>query len=780
MKKIIVYILVLTLSAFVFTTCHKDPIDYKNLAVVNLKVLKSYSSSEVHKKGVWESFDSQVTIEYENGDSVNYNCVFTDADNNGFYTNDIAAGDRIYIRKGSGFKISISAKIDSEYVHGDSGPDWLYLSEDGNTIFDIEIQLLAGKNRIGIRVPKDEEIVGNFVIATGEIVESQDSSMFETGFICVSKSIYDSFVSDADFNMQNANANPDVWTVEYDTSFYSNPSQKTFSVMLAGLEPNTTHYMRAFAFNEVNSEYIYSRIVSFNTKDRVESDLIIVPNVSANTISYNYVELNGFVSMVSGNITDVESVGVCYDLNTSSSDLTINSGSEVLETSMSIDEDGDGKSGIISVMLENLSEGTEYKYKFFAKYNNSYYYSSESGFRTNYNPENIDISTDEPTNSVETGATAVLRGVINDDAGYTITQKGFKYEFVETGGAQPAIEELTEEVWSDNSSNNNSFSAEIELPISVGTIYYAAYIKVNDGLYEKVDTEIKQFDVSPANLPQINISGVVVSTTYSIKVPCEVETYGRSCEGGVIWIVAPNDTSTVVFEHGDQNYDVQELSVGNVSASFNAEIKGLTLGGTYRYRPYLKIGDNEYIYGEAQTSTTLNLGDYGPKGGVIFYSGTDFAIEAFLPITGADQGAQSIEAIWGQTGGLAVSADAPQSGIISGLTNTESIIAYHNSIGMTEDYAAKLCMDYDPQATPDIRVASSIYLPSTSEMSKLIEYINGPDNVYQHYIDEGIYWTSDEVDADNAVIIDYTNMTFVESQAAKDADLYLCIPMARF
>ena len=90
----------------------------------------------------------------------------------------------------------------------------------------------------------------------------------------------------------------------------------------------------------------------------------------------------------------------------------------------------------------------------------------------------------------------------------------------------------------------------------------------------------------------------------------------------------------------------------------------------------------------------------------------------------------------------------PSSGsLVSGLSNTEAIIAHY---GLVDTYAAPAC-----------RIAhSGSYLPSAAEMEALARvYIEGDAEMI--YLQDGSYWTSDEVDADNAkvVTIDYSAQT---------------------
>lgn len=82
----------------------------------------------------------------------------------------------------------------------------------------------------------------------------------------------------------------------------------------------------------------------------------------------------------------------------------------------------------------------------------------------------------------------------------------------------------------------------------------------------------------------------------------------------------------------------------------------------------------------------------------------------------------------------------------SGLSNTEAIIARY---GLVDTYAAPAC-----------RIENSgSYLPSAAEMEAIARLLQ--EGTSDMYLDGGTYWTSDEVDADNAkaVIIDVSGQT---------------------
>lgn len=711
------------------SSCHKDPIELQ-LGTVNLIVTKGYKSNSM-SKGIWDSFSADVSILYKGGDSTAYNCVFTDPNGVGIYTNDIVNGERIYLRRGEGFRIMISAEIDGEEVYGDSGQEWIYYSDERGSL-DIEIELLAGKTRIGIYQPRNDEIYGSFVIAKGEIVElTENSQLEECGIVCVPKSIYNTFESNADFNLELMT---DEWIIGRDESFNPQSNNRKFTVMLMGMVPNTEYYMRAFAFCHGESEefdYCYSRVVSFTTTDRDSSQLYLINNdvrVFADSAA-----LSARLIMLSGSVEDVET-GLCLSTAGSSYGLTVNDAERICPGT--IDAGNNGTNGIVSVVADSLTPGTSYKYRFYAVYNNSYYYSGESTFRTTLDPENISVETLDPRNQVETGSSAVLFGELLESAGCNIVERGFKYGFFSVDGTTvpTSVDNLQSSVVGSVLSGGQ-FSASVTLPITVKRLYYVAYVREESGFVKY--GEIKSVNVRPENVPEITISDTVEVTTYSMLLRCNVNTHGYQCRCGVVYAVSEPGTSVVDINYGDPS--VNTSSLVNVSGNeITIKIMGLTPGTNYALRAFALVGD-EYIESETtMTKYTMNIGDRGPNGGIVFYSGTNYALEAKPVDTVA-------YVVWGQPGGYAITVETPGgTGMVSGITNTESIIRYNYSY--EEPYAAYECYRHGG------------YLPSTSELMELARYFE--ENIVEvttsdgsGFLEAGYYWTSDEYDEDNAVAV---------------------------
>jgi len=169
MKKIFLIGLVLFLSIVAFIGCHKDPLDYGNVGMLNLNLKRGYKTTN---KSALESFDARVTIYYGSDDTVAYNCRFIDADGDGRYVNDPSVLESIYVRREVGFWVGVRAVIQGDTVTGMSEPNrLLYLSED-NPVLDVDIVLVAGYPRIVIS--SNTEVVGEDFLIFGEVLEGME------------------------------------------------------------------------------------------------------------------------------------------------------------------------------------------------------------------------------------------------------------------------------------------------------------------------------------------------------------------------------------------------------------------------------------------------------------------------------------------------------------------------------------------------------------------------------------------------------------------------------
>ena len=752
MKRSLFLIIVFVLSLAFINGCHKDPLDLGNVGFLRLELKKGYKTQN---KGAVDSFYATVKVVYGEEEVV-YNCLFSDPNDSGFYTNDISDGDIIYVRKDMEFRIIIEAEIDGFIVTGESAP---MMYSDDMDMLSVEIVLRAGSSRIAIYKPREDEIFGNYVVAYGEILENVGTMPIrEAGVMLVRKSVYDTYQSSDNFRFENETGSED-WIIEYYYGGHDNDESDAgiskFSVVLRGLEQNTAYCMRAFAFTESDSSmnWCYSRVVEFSTNNNVAHDISVVTN-DADNVTMDGVDVAGRVVLLDGNSPDsVTEMGFVFDTynnyvaNSSKLDYYRNNSftypaSEVLPS--------DNNIIVFSSSVYGLQEGETYVFRAYATFREQPYYGAVRMFAIPQNPENIRLQSEQISETL-TSAYIDLQGSIINDAGYEFSEVGFVYGFYDRGQAPTSVSELNGK--STGAQMSGRFSSRVNLPIVEKTMYYAAYALTTTG-YEAYGELSTGVSVVPENVPSVSSLQLDESakTTHSLTISCYVDANGRSdCECGIIYSVVGDNNPT---------YD----TVKKYSSSSGTEefvLNNLRKGTNYRYWAYIKVVD-EYISTEEMTAETLNLGDFGPGGGKIFYADDEngFALEYFIPgEAGADQ-EEGDSAIWGSTSGLALNTDAPSSITVSGRTNTEAIVSYHNSIGFSEEYAALKCYQSTQGGKNDW------YLPTSVEMQQIINY---DEDLYSSR--DG-FWTSDEQDAGNAIafIVSYdTGSSYNRQGTAKTA-----------
>jgi hypothetical protein len=756
MKRYLFLVFVAFLAMTFIVGCHKDPLDMGKVGFLRIELKKGYKTMN---KGAVESFYATVTVAYSDEEVV-YNCLFTDPSNTGVYSNDLSEGDRLYVRKGEEFKLIIEADIDGYHVVGESAT--IIYSEDMD-MSTIEIVLRAGQTRIAVYAPKDDEIFGNYIVAYGEILENiSQMPIREAGIMCVPKSIYDSYESPDAFTFENEN-NSSNWITE----FYYSESQdegdvssvSKFSVVLRGLEPNTRYCMRAFTFSEGDSSlnYCYSRVIEFSTNNNVAHDISVVTN-DADNITIESVDVAGRVVLLDGNSADsVTNMGFIFDTydnyvaNSSNLDYYRNNSFTYPASEVTPRDDVI----VFSSTVEGLSEGGTYVFRAYAIFRDQPYYGTVKMFAVPQDPANIRIQSDE-VSSVLTSAYVDLQGNIINDAGYDFSEIGFKYVFIDAGTSAPtSLSDLTETA--RGSIMSGRFSSRVNLPIVNKIMYYVPYAITTTG-YTAYGDMSSAVSIEPANVPSVTLQQDNLSsrTTHSLTVSCYVDANGRSdCECGIVFVTDTADHAS---------YD----TIRKVSSSSGTEefvLNGLRKGTSYTYWAYIRVVD-EFITTSDYTATTMAEGDRGPGGGIIFYADdtNGFALEYLIPGGNGPDQEEGDSVIWGSTAGIALNTDAPSSITVSGRTNTEAIVSYHNSIGFTEDYAALKCYQSTQGGKNDW------YLPTSVEMQALIDYTNNSDNELSY--SQGGFWTSDEQNASNAVaFVEGSNWTLEQGTVSKGQPL---------
>ncbi len=180
MKRILLFVSLFSLVVVAFLGCHKDPIEFGNVGVLNINLQRGYKTMN---KGAVESFDARVTIYYSEKDTISYNSRFVDTDGDGRYTNDPSVLDNIYVRREVGFWVGVWTVIQGDTLMGMTDPTNLMYLSDENPVMDVNIVLVAGYPRI--IVSSTAGFDGESVLLYGEVIEGAE--MLEQYFFAVKR-----------------------------------------------------------------------------------------------------------------------------------------------------------------------------------------------------------------------------------------------------------------------------------------------------------------------------------------------------------------------------------------------------------------------------------------------------------------------------------------------------------------------------------------------------------------------------------------------------------------
>lgn len=332
---------------------------------------------------------------------------------------------------------------------------------------------------------------------------------------------------------------------------------QSFSVQLSQLKKGTTYYARAFAKNK--NGIAYSNEVSFNTL----TELPTVVTTSISDVSYTSVT-------VSGNVTDgggleVRERGICYATNPSYSFTRV--------------PDDDSGVGEYTCNLTGLQDGTTYYVRAYATNSKGYAYGEILSFTTK---EKVmpTVKTTAATNISYN--TATVGGVVQDDGGASVTQRGVCYS---TSPNPTTV--------SDNTAFGVGATFTCNLTgLKDGTTYYVRAFATNakgTAYGEQVTFTTKATTTATvATIPATNVS------YHSATVGGQLINNGGIAvtESGVVYSTSQNPTTL----------DIKVLSERQ-SDEFTIDLTDLQDGTTYYVRAYA-VNANGTAYGEEVSFTT--------------------------------------------------------------------------------------------------------------------------------------------------------------------------------
>ena len=331
----------------------------------------------------------------------------------------------------------------------------------------------------------------------------------------------------------------------------------SFTSHIAGLQPDTRYYVRAYAINSDDTVYGTQRY--FNT-------LIPMPEVSTNTvsdISYTTATCGGIVT--DEGMTPVTARGVCWS---TSSNPTIND-------SLTVDSSGLG--GFTSY-ITGLQPNTHYYVRAYATNSNGTVYGTQRSFST---PVGTPVVSTNIISGI-TDSSAVCGGDVTNEGAYAVTTRGICW----STSTNPTINDS----FTVDSSGLGSFTSNIT-GLQPNTRYYVrAYATNSLGTAYGVRRSL----ITTAKTPSVTTSAVSNITCVAADCGGTVSSDGISgvTAKGVCWSTSTNPTIT------------DSLTIdGNDVGSFTSHITGLQPGTHYYVRAYATHNSGT-VYGTQRQFTT--------------------------------------------------------------------------------------------------------------------------------------------------------------------------------
>ena len=301
-----------------------------------------------------------------------------------------------------------------------------------------------------------------------------------------------------------------------------------FTSNLIDLVPGTAYYVRAYAVNEKGVGY--GEVKTITTTVGVPS----VETLESTDIEKNEATVKGNIKNDGG--SSITERGIVWGIES-----PVNIDSNVIK-------DGESKTGEYSLKIDNLSSGTLYYYRAYAKNSNGIAYGEQKSFTTL-----PDIPAVETTSVSENGPDKINgSGNISSNGGAEILEYGFVYS---KSNQTPTIDDSKKSTENDHS---GEYSMSIDELTPNTTYYIRAFARNEQGVgygdMKSAKTEEGQYFT--VKNPSEN-EGINVDSKYSIKWETNYE------------------NQRLILEHFQDGIKVKELNnnINSGSLSYNWDIE---------------------------------------------------------------------------------------------------------------------------------------------------------------------------------------------------------------
>jgi uncharacterized repeat protein (TIGR02543 family) len=291
------------------------------------------------------------------------------------------------------------------------------------------------------------------------------------------------------------------------------------------------------------------------------------------------------------------------------------------------------------------------------------------------------------------------------------------------------------EKWSFTKDSNSSIACFVG---PTGTIYVSAV-----GLYAFNPDGSKKwlFKEDRSGIPSIASDGTIYVGTlyhlYALYPDLSVTYNGNANTGGSVPVdmtnYVPNMNVTILGNTGNL------VKTGFIFDGWNTKSDGT--GVTYQQGAVFNIGSSSVTL-FAKWTKVYAVGDIGPAGGYVFYDKGSYSDGwRYLEAAPSDQ-SSGIQ--WYNGSYILVGTKETKSIVGTGKSNTTVIVAAQG-VGR---YAAKLCDDLS--ITNNGITYKDWFLPSYFELCEIFNNLKAKG--LGGFVDNGIYWSSSEIDASSAAM----------------------------